>query len=132
MTCPFSLFDASADTQLAYGALGDLGLGYAIWSQDEAALLVPCLRLVPRVVRRVVTGGTIFWALYGARLGLFEESALRWDSSPWSFVWGDFALFETGQPWVHDTILLRGVVEVPNLTLVMRYVRELKATRSRL
>lgn len=101
--------------------------GQGTWSKDRNALLVPSLRLAPCVVRAVATGGTLFTALNGVNLLEvdFDRAHGQFDRSVFSFCWGDIAVFETGEPVVLRTVLLRGRVELPDLTVVRRYLEEM-------
>lgn len=106
-----------------------LAPGQGTWSKDHNALLVPRLRLAPCVVRAVATGGTLFTALNG--VGLlevdFDWTQGQLDRSVFSFCWGSLEVFETGEPVAASTILLRGKIETPDLTVVGRYLKELRS-----
>jgi hypothetical protein len=95
------------------------------FSRDLGALFVPELRVEPCIVRQVANGGTLFAALNGVCLLQQRGDRQRFQRWPWSYCWGDLMVFETGEQVVRRAIFLRGVIEVPDLNVVSRYLQEM-------
>lgn len=101
------------------------GDGEARYSENNRALLIPRLYAEPDLVRAVAAGGTLV-----NLLRLVEAFRTPPDGDPftiwtWSYVWGDFEMFEGGAPVIRNTVLMRGNVMFPDLNEVMPFVREL-------
>lgn len=118
---------ASTPPELAY-FMNDEEEKASRWSVDLQALYVGNLHLSEAVARRVANGGTLFQTLRGVYLlgePLKPDGARTFNPKPWSYVWGDFKLYETGNPTVTNTIFLVGNVRDIDLTIVGKYVKEM-------
>jgi hypothetical protein len=102
-----------------------LGPGEAEWSEDRRALFIPRLYLAAPVVRRVVTGGTLYGALHDAYLLERAEHEASCYHGALNYVWGDLQLFETGSPTVTRAIFMCGAIVLPDLTIIGRYLKEM-------
>jgi len=119
-------FVAHADVpELELASFSMQGPRAAHYSADNAALLIPVLNVAPRVIRKVATGGSLFHALRGVSLLRHSDDGVVSTGETFSFVWGDLRVFEDGKPAAEHSIFLRGVVQVPDLTRVRKYLQEL-------
>jgi hypothetical protein len=126
---------AKAPTEIGYFMLDPHSKdpGEARFSADERALFIPTLSLRDAVARRIANGGTLFGALRGVHLRMLQpqynatRELVMHHPLPWSYVWGDFQLFESGESTVKHAILLAGVIRDVDLTVVGRYVKEMTA-----
>ena len=107
--------------------LGRFYLGFdandACWSRDGNAVLIPKLRVTSHLVRRVANHDTLFRVLNGVQL--MNVDAMRFDASMWSYIWGDLAVFQNGEPTVSRAILIRGKINMPDPTNLGRYLSEM-------
>lgn len=96
------------------------------WSSDKQAFYVPTMRVAPALVRAVVNGRSLFDQMQGVHLLHVRDQMARFHHANWTFVWGDLQVFETGEPTIAQAMFLRGEIAVPDLTVVGRYLRELR------
>lgn len=93
------------------------------WSRDGDALLVPKLRVTSHLVRRVANHDTLFRVLNGVQL--MNVDAMRFETSMWSYIWGDLDVFRNGEPTITRAILVRGKIDMPDPTNLGRYLAEM-------
>jgi hypothetical protein len=71
-------------------------------SQTQQALFVPTVRLTHRACLDVVAGTTLVALFRDARVQEIDHHAT------WSYVWGDFMMYRTGEPEIRNMMMIRG------------------------
>lgn len=92
----------------------------SVHEDSVTALFFPKVILSSAITRAVVQGSNFVVQLRAAVVPEIDTNAT------WSYVWGDFMLYTTGEPELRHVILLRGADRHMNPRDVAKYVRYFK------